>query len=109
MDKDLDYNPNMVSEDSKDAVMFTGSFQEFFAQISATLGKDYKSTNILLSTYNAAATELESNRESVNGVDLNDEAMNMIQYQKAYSAACRLITVLDEVLDKLINGTGVTT
>jgi flagellar hook-associated protein 1 FlgK len=31
----------------------------------------------------------------------------MIQYQKAYSAACRLMTVLDEALEKLINGTGV--
>jgi flagellar hook-associated protein FlgK len=109
MDKDLDYNPSMVSEGSKDEVMFSGSFQEFFAQMSATLGKDYKSTNILLATYDAAATELESSRESVYCVDLNDESMNMIQYQKAYSAACRLITVLDEALDKLINGTGVTT
>jgi flagellar hook-associated protein 1 FlgK len=31
----------------------------------------------------------------------------LIQYQKAYSAACRLMTVVDEALDKLINGTGV--
>ena len=40
-------------------------------------------------------------------LDLNEEAANMMQYQKAYSAACRLMTTLDEALDKLINGTGV--
>ena len=34
--------------------------------------------------------------------------ISMMQYQKSYSAACRLMTTLDEVLDKLINGTGVT-
>ena len=32
--------------------------------------------------------------------------MNMIQYQKAYSAACRLMTAIDETLDRLINNTG---
>ena len=39
------------------------------------------------------------------GVDLNDEAMNLMQYQKAYQAACRLMTTYDEMLNKLINGT----
>ena len=31
----------------------------------------------------------------------------MMQYQRSYSAACRLMTTLDEAIDKLINGTGV--
>jgi flagellar hook-associated protein 1 FlgK len=75
--------------------------------ISAVLGNDIRSSNVMLNTYESASVELDTSRESVAGVDLNDEAMNMIQYQKAYSAACRLMTVLDEALDKLINGTGV--
>ena len=50
-----------------------------------------------------------SSRDSVSGVDLNDEAMNLMQYSKSYNAACRLMTTLDSVLDKLINGTGITT
>jgi flagellar hook-associated protein 1 FlgK len=33
--------------------------------------------------------------------------MNLMQYQRSYQAACRLMTTLDEVLDKLINGTAV--
>ena len=43
--------------------------------------------------------------ESVMGVDLNDEATSLMVYQKAYTAACRLMTVLEEALDSLINGT----
>jgi flagellar hook-associated protein 1 FlgK len=31
----------------------------------------------------------------------------MMQFQKSYSASCRLLTTLDEILDKLINGTGI--
>ena len=35
--------------------------------------------------------------------------LNLMQYSKSYNAACRLMTTLDSVLDKLINGTGITT
>ena len=62
----------------------------------------------LLDTHYATAVNLESSRDSVSAVDLNDEAMNMTMYQQAYTAACRLMTTLDSVLDKLINGTGIT-
>ena len=51
--------------------------------------------------------DLDTSREGVSGVDLNDETMNMMQYQKAYSAACRLMTAIDEAIDRLINNTGI--
>ena len=44
-------------------------------------------------------------RQSVSGVDLNDEATNMMQFQKSYQAACKLLTTLDSMLDTLINRT----
>ena len=44
-------------------------------------------------------------REGVVGVDLNDEATSLMTYQKAYTAACRLMTTLEEALDSLINAT----
>ena len=40
-------------------------------------------------------------------LDLNDEAMSMMTYQKSYAAACRLMTTLDEALNTLINNTGI--
>jgi flagellar hook-associated protein 1 FlgK len=101
MSKRLDY------DNDKGDTLFHGSFQEMLTDISANLANDIRSSNVKLEAYQNAATELDTSRESVAGVDLNDEAMNMIQYQKAYSAACRLMTVLDEALEKLINGTGV--
>lgn len=35
--------------------------------------------------------------------------MNLMMYAKSYNAACRLMTTIDSVLDKLINNTGMTT
>lgn len=86
---------------------FKGSFQEMLTGgIQGTLAKDVRSTSSHLDTYYANATNLDVSRDSVSGVELNDEAMGLMQYQKSYSAACRLMTTLDQVLDKLINGTG---
>ena len=86
---------------------FTGSFHEMLDYVNGLLGEDTKSTGDILDNYIAAAEELNLGRDSVSGVDLNDEAVNMMQYQKSYSASCRLLTTLDEILDKLINGTGI--
>ena len=107
-DGDHDYVPEDVVSGAVEGTesFFTGSFEEMFTNIEETLATDTKSTTTLLENYSASATELDTSRDSVSGVDLNDEAMNMMQYQKSYAAACRLMTTLDEVLDKLINGTG---
>ena len=107
MDEDMNYNPTQLVDGTKDAAFFTGSFSEMLGNINAVLGNDQSSTQIMLDNYYTAAVELDTGRDSVSSVDLNDETVNMIQYQKSYSAACRLMTALDETLDKLINGTGV--
>ena len=51
-------------------------------------------------------TQVDAARESVAGVNLDEEMTNMLSFQHAYSAAGRLVTAIDETLDKLINGTG---
>jgi flagellar hook-associated protein 1 len=50
---------------------------------------------------------VEQRRTSVSGVSLDEEMTNMIQFQHAYNASARNITVIDEMLDKIINGMGV--
>ncbi len=107
MNEDMNYNPTERINGSKDETYFTGSFAEMLGNINAVLGNDQSSTKIMLDNYYASAVELDTGRDSVSSVDLNDETVNMIQYQKSYSAACRLMTTMDEILDKLINGTGV--
>ena len=73
----------------------------------STLAEDTRISNGRLENYVTAVNELYGDRDSVSGVDLNDEAINMMQYNKAYSASCRLLTTMDEMIDKLVNGTAV--
>jgi flagellar hook-associated protein 1 FlgK len=51
-------------------------------------------------------TQVDTAKDSVSGVNLDEEMTNMLQYQHAYSAAARMITAIDETLDVLINRTG---
>jgi len=49
---------------------------------------------------------LSNQREAVNGVNLDEEAINLMQSQKAYNAAARVLTAIDEMIDRIINSTG---
>jgi flagellar hook-associated protein FlgK len=51
-------------------------------------------------------TQVDAARESVAGVNIDEEMTNMLSFQHAYSAAGRLVTAIDETLDVLINRTG---
>ncbi|MGY1703678.1 flagellar hook-associated protein FlgK [Geodermatophilus sp. SYSU D00697] len=60
-----------------------------------------------LTVQSVISTQVDASRESVSGVNLDEEMTNMLSFQHAYSAAARMVTAIDEALDKLINGTGV--
>lgn len=102
-----DFSPSDIDNTLSGTPLFSGTFQNMFLNIQSVLANDISSTTVVLQNHVTTANEIYTDRDSISGVDLNDEATNMMQYQKAYSAACRLMTVLDEALDKLINGTGV--
>lgn len=85
--------------------VFHGTFREVFTSISATLGEDYNATAGKVENYSISTLSLDNDRLSVSGVDLNEEATSMMQFSKSYSAACRLLTTIDSMLDTLINGT----
>ena len=84
---------------------YEGSFEDMLLRIQSTLAQDQKSTDAVLNNYLITADDIYMDREGVSGVDLNDEATSLMTYQKAYTAACRLLTVLEEAIDSLINGT----
>lgn len=111
MQQDFEFKPSDIYTPpggalKSDAVYFKGTFHGMLGYINGVLGEDTKSSGDILDNYFQMALDLDLSRDSVSGVDLNDEALNMMQFQKSYSASCRLLTTLDEILDKLINGTG---
>lgn len=99
---DDDGNPIQESDGSL-RVLFKGSFEEMLVNSNSILGQDVKSSTTLLENYSTAATDRAVARDNVSSVDLNEEGINLIQYQKSFTAACRVMTTLDEMLDSLLN------
>ena len=106
-----EYVPSSLDglDNVSDKPMFEGTFFEMWNNIGNVRGHDQTYTETQLKTSYETALSIDTQRDAVSSVDFNDEAMNLMMYSKSYNAACRLMTTIDSVLDKLINNTGVTT
>lgn len=89
------------------STFYKGSFFSCFANIESTLAIDLSSSTVMLDNQITVLNQTSNSRDAISGVQLDEEGMKLLHYNQSYSAAARLITTLDEMLDKLINGTGV--
>ena len=107
----FDYVPTSLdgNENASGKPMFNGTLFEMWNNIGTVRGEDQTYNETMLNTFYETALEIDTQRDAVSSVDFNDEAMNLMMYAKSYNAACRLMTTIDSVLDKLINNTGMTT
>jgi len=107
LNEDLEYVTRDTVKDAypTNKAFYTGNFQQMFGKASSTLGADSQTTTALYNNFDLSTLNLDNDRTSVSGVDLNEEATNMMQYSQSFSAACKLLTTIDEMLDTLINRT----
>lgn len=85
----------------------TGTVDDFFRSIITKLGIEGQEAHRQMANQQVLVEHVQSRRQSVSGVSLDEEMANMIKYQHAYNAAARAMTTYDEMLDKVINGMGV--
>lgn len=84
-----------------------GTFDDYFADSVGRIGLLGEQSNEALETQNLVMKELNEKRQSVSGVDMNEELTNMIKYQHGFNAAARFITTVNSMLDTIINRMGV--
>ncbi|CAM5555665.1 Flagellar hook-associated protein 1 OS=Lysinibacillus sphaericus OX=1421 GN=flgK PE=3 SV=1 [Lysinibacillus sphaericus] len=82
------------------------TFNSFYQGIIGKLGVDGEEAARLNGTSETLLVTLGNNRAAITSVSLDEEMTNMITFQQAYNANARMITVIDETLDKIINGMG---
>ena len=93
--------------DVKSVPLINGaSVQTFYESLIGRIGVDGEQAARLQKTTANKQLTIENNRASVSSVSLDEEMTNMIMFQQAYNASARMITVVDETLDKIINGMG---
>ncbi len=75
----------------------TDSFESFYAGLVTQAGQGVHNAEDALSTQQLILAQAQAQRDSVSGVSLDEEAVNLLQYQKAYEAAARFLKVADEM------------
>ncbi|MGG3625669.1 flagellar hook-associated protein FlgK [Bacillus gobiensis] len=80
---------------------------DYYEGVIGEMGVKAREANRLASNSTLLASSADQRRQSVSAVSLDEEMTNMIQFQHAYNASARMITLQDEILDKIINGMGV--
>lgn len=81
----------------------TASFDDYYNTLVSTVGNDVRTAGASREYQEAMVHHLEDYRESVSGVNLDEEMINLIRFQHAYEAAAKLITTVDELLETVMN------
>lgn len=83
------------------------SFDDYFADSVAEIGLKGEEAERALKTQEQMMKDLRDMRESISGVNVDEEVAQMIKYQHGYQSAARFITQVDRMLDTIINRMGV--
>ncbi|KRG15039.1 flagellar hook-associated protein FlgK [Lederbergia galactosidilytica] len=84
----------------------SGTLQSFYEGVIGEMAVKGQQANRMEYNSTVLLQSIDKNRRSVSEVSLDEEFSNLIQFQHAYSASARMISAIDEMLDKIINGMG---
>jgi len=83
-----------------------GSFDEFATTIRFDVGSNLRTAKNSAETSGILSLAANNQRTAIAGVSLDEEMVGLVRYNHAYNGAARVITAMDDLLDRLINGTG---
>lgn len=83
------------------------TFDDYFAERVTSVGLKGEQAQNQLATQNKIMGDLRDLRDSISGVNIDEELADIIKFQHGYNVAAKFITVQDELLDTLINRLGV--
>lgn len=90
-----------------DTSMFSqGTVSQFLQAMTTNMAVDIAKLKVFSANHDDIRYTVDNQRKSVAGVDQNEEASNLVKFENLYNLASKVISVLNEVYDKLINQTG---
>lgn len=91
---------NMTITNSTNGV----TMDSYFKDTIDKLGIQEQQAQRIVKNQDSLLSSLKESKESVSGVSIDEEVANIVQYQHAYQANAKVITVIDELLDVVVNG-----
>jgi flagellar hook-associated protein 1 FlgK len=83
------------------------TLDDYFADSVTNVGLKGEQAQNMLASQNAIMQDLRDLRDSISGVNIDEELADIMKFQHGYNAAARFVTVQDQLLDTLINRLGV--
>jgi flagellar hook-associated protein 1 len=94
-------------KDLRDVAMFDGgALTDGYANLISQIGIRTQSASYAAQVSSSIASNLEKDRTGVSGVNLDEEASKLLQYQQAYQASAKMIQIAQNIFDTLIQGLG---
>ena len=79
------------------------SFSSYYGQVGSQVGQDVSNAQNDQTTRQQLLNQAQSLREQLSGVSLDEEAARLLQFQKSYEAASKMVTILSNLTDVVIN------
>ena len=98
---------NKMRSDEKVMSFRGGSAEDFLESILADVALNTERAKTFSENAEVKALSVNNQRESISGVDREEEAVNLVKFQNAYNLSSKVIQVLTEIYDRLILETGV--
>jgi flagellar hook-associated protein 1 FlgK len=86
-------------EDTIDGTSYVG----FFGRLSAQAGRDVAAAKQEVESRQQLVAQARSLRQEVSGVSLDEEAIRLVEFQRAYQATARMVTALSEITEMAVN------
>ncbi len=96
---ELRYKKVMVGDNS--------TFDEYYTALISEIGSKGEQSKLETDIANKLVDNYKNLRQSVSGVNLDEEMANLVMYQHGYNAAARVVSIMDRMLDTIINRMGV--
>ena len=81
----------------------TSSFEQSYSALTAEVGSVAQQVNINLQVEESLLQAAVAKRESVSGVNLDEEAADLIRFQQAYQALSRIVQTSQQLFDSLLS------
>ena len=84
----------------------SSSFNDTYGELIADVGNQVRQAQVGSEVQGRVLEQSQAEWSSVAGVNLDEEAADLVRFQQAYQAAARIISVADEIFQTLINAVG---
>jgi flagellar hook-associated protein 1 len=84
-----------------------GTADKLYTAFVTRIGGDLKNAQRGEANSNVLLNSIQDRRQSTSGVSMDEEMTNLVRFQRGYQASARTMSTMDQMLDTLINRTGV--